>query len=297
MRLREAQANTTRRNRFTLIELLGKRRPIRSTVPLRFTLIELLGFKRPTLSRGGLFTLIELLVVIAIIAILAAMLLPALGRAKEQSKRIVCLNNQRQMATKVLLWTGDNDRKLPSSEAQTGATIVSLPGDEAMKAMFGEFTRTNDSTPDQFDQIPNAGPILYCPSTSVRAEPFYHHGNRWNFDNVTAPVYLGGYKTDTWTWASPNFDSPSKLSDDSSSMLFACRAWYVNTNWWTKFNHGRAGQVTVSGVGGVNVGELGCAGVPVARIDGSAAFERELVGYNMFGYSPAGDSQIFLPEN
>ena len=67
------------------------------------------------------FTLVELLVVIAIIAILAALLLPALSKAKAQAQRVQCVNNQRQLALTWHIYAGDfNDTLVPNGGKRPG---------------------------------------------------------------------------------------------------------------------------------------------------------------------------------
>ena len=135
----------------------------------------ILAEKFSNVSRRG-FTLIELLVVIAIIAILAAMLLPALSRSKQSARRIACINNLRQLALATTMYVMDNEGFYPSSNSPDKWPQATRPGYENLRVLV----------------CPDDGSISGVATNSASADlaPRSFLINAWTdyFDSLPQPV-------------------------------------------------------------------------------------------------------------
>lgn len=195
------------------------------------------------MAKQRAFTLIELLVVIAIIAILMAILVPALQRAREQGKRAACLNNLRQLAMAWIMYADENEGKIVNGNTSTGSfnkdgtCWVYWPGRSASEV-------------DQIGGIKRGLLYPYCPNIKLYKCPTGIRGEVVTYAIVDA---MNGY--DAIPGATGHIiKNRQQIRNPSERMVFldegrlspsSWTVWYDQERWWD--------QITVRHGDGTNV--------------------------------------------
>lgn len=160
-------------------------------------------FRRRTIAKPG-FTLIELLVVIAIIAVLAAMLLPALSGAKKAALRATCGSQLKQQGIAWRIWLDDNSGRFPDERASKTALIggykpwTTWPASDPRAGWAANVLSNNIRTPEvwncpaaQNSSFRTAEQSVQYAGTDTNAPPVRYW--MWRFDRTNEPVPMDNF--------------------------------------------------------------------------------------------------------